>query len=381
MRFFYKLQETKNDMKRFWGFVIKEFYHIFRDTRTLVILFGIPIAQLLLFGFVVTNEIKDAKIAVYDQSKDPITQKLTQKILSSGYFKLEKNISSSQEIQNCFKGGSIKMVIVYESDFAKKLEKTGTANMQIISDASEPNTASILTNYTLAITRTFLNEINPTVKLPLQISPEVKMQFNPNLKGVFLFVPGIMALLLMLISAMMTSISITREKELGTMEVLLVSPLKPLQIIIGKVMPYMLLSFINAIIILLLGKFVFEIPMAGSLALLLAECILFILTALSLGILISSVTDSQQVAMMLSMVALMLPSILLSGFIFPIENMPVILQWLCQIMPPKWFITIIRSIMLKGAGFEYVWKETFVLIGMMLLFILISVKKFKVRLE
>jgi len=368
-------------MKRFWGFVIKEFYHIFRDTRTLVILFGIPIAQLLLFGFVVTNEIKDAKIAVYDQSKDPITQKLTQKILSSGYFKLEKNISSSQEIQNCFKGGSIKMVIVYESDFAKKLEKTGTANMQIISDASEPNTASILTNYTLAITRTFLNEINPTVKLPLQISPEVKMQFNPNLKGVFLFVPGIMALLLMLISAMMTSISITREKELGTMEVLLVSPLKPLQIIIGKVMPYMLLSFINAIIILLLGKFVFEIPMAGSLALLLAECILFILTALSLGILISSVTDSQQVAMMLSMVALMLPSILLSGFIFPIENMPVILQWLCQIMPPKWFITIIRSIMLKGAGFEYVWKETFVLIGMMLLFILISVKKFKVRLE
>jgi ABC-2 type transport system permease protein len=368
-------------MKRFWGFVIKEFYHIFRDTRTLVILFGIPIAQLLLFGFVVTNEIKDAKIAVYDQSKDPITQKLTQKILSSGYFKLEKNISSSQEIQNCFKGGSIKMVIVYESDFAKKLEKTGTANMQIISDASEPNTASILTNYTLAITRTFMNEINPTVKLPLQISPEVKMQFNPNLKGVFLFVPGIMALLLMLISAMMTSISITREKELGTMEVLLVSPLKPLQIIIGKVMPYMLLSFINAIIILLLGKFVFEIPMVGSLALLLAECILFILTALSLGILISSVTDSQQVAMMLSMVALMLPSILLSGFIFPIENMPVILQWLCQIMPPKWFITIIRSIMLKGAGFEYVWKETFVLIGMMLLFILISVKKFKVRLE
>ena len=188
-------------------------------------------------------------------------------------------------------------------------------------------------------------------------------------------------MLLMLISALMTSISITREKELGTMEILLVSPLKPIQIIIGKVTPYVLLSFINTIVILFIGNFVFHVPIQGSIVLLLAESVLFILVALSLGILISCATNSQQIAMMISLVALMLPTILLSGFIFPIENMPLVMQWLCQLMPPKWFITIIKTIMLKGADFAYVWKETLVLFGMMCVFILLSVKKFKIRLE
>jgi len=368
-------------MRRFKGFVIKEFYHIFRDMRTVVILFGIPVIQLLLFGYVVTNEIKDAKIAIYDQSKDVVTRVLTQKILSSGYFKLEKDISNYDEITESFKGGKTKLVIIFEPNFARQIEKSGVAHMQIISDASEPNTANILTNYSIAITRDYLKELSPITKSPIQIIPETRMYYNPDLKGVFMFVPGIMALLLMLISAMMTSISITREKELGTMEVLLVSPLKPIQIIIGKVMPYALLSFVNACVIIFIGHFVFEVPVEGSLILLLAESILYIITALSLGILISSVTNSQQVAMLLSLIALMLPSILLSGFIFPIENMPVILQWVCQVMPPKWFIIIIKNIMLKGVGLSYVWKETLVLFMMIVVFILISIKKFNIRLE
>jgi ABC-2 type transport system permease protein len=368
-------------MKRFKGFVIKEFYHIFRDVRTMTILFGIPIVQLLLFGFVITNEIKDAKIAIFDQSKDNITQKLSQKILSSGYFLLEKNLNNYNEINQSFKEGNIKLVIVFEKDFAKHLEKEGKANLQIISDASEPNTANILVNYTIAITNDFLKEINPNARVPLQIIPGVRMLYNPDLKGVFMFVPGIMAMLLMLISAMMTSISITREKETGTMEVLLVSPLKPIQIIVGKVVPYVLLSFINAVVILLLGKFVFGVPINGSVLLLLGESILYILTALSLGIMISTLTKTQQTAMLISMLALMLPSILLSGFIFPIENMPTPLQFICQIMPPKWFIILIKNIMLKGVGFAYVWKETLILFGMMVFFILVSVKKFKIRLE
>lgn len=368
-------------MKRFKGFVIKEFYHIFRDVRTMTILFGIPIVQLLLFGFVITNEIKDAKIAIFDQSKDNITQKLSQKILSSGYFLLEKNLNNFNEINQSFKEGNIKLVIVFEKDFAKHLEKEGKANLQIISDASEPNTANILVNYTIAITNDFLKEINPNAKVPLQIIPEVRMLYNPDLKGVFMFVPGIMAMLLMLISAMMTSISITREKETGTMEVLLVSPLKPIQIIVGKVVPYVFLSFINAVVILILGKFVFGVPINGSILLLLGESVLYILTALSLGIMISTLTKTQQTAMLISMLVLMLPSILLSGFIFPIENMPTPLQFICQIMPPKWFIIIIKNIMLKGVGFAYVWKETLILFGMMVFFILVSVKKFKIRLE
>jgi ABC-2 type transport system permease protein len=363
------------------GFIIKEFYHIFRDFRTLIILFGIPVVQLMLFGFVVTNEIKDAKIAIYDQSKDQVTQKITQKLLSSGYFLLDKNIKNYSEIESCFKEGNIKEVIVFESDFARKFEKEGKANVQLIADASDPNTANLLVNYTRAIINNYVAEMAPQAKIPLQIIPQVRMQYNPNLKGVFMFVPGIMAMLLMLISAMLTSISITREKELGTMEILLVSPLRPIQIIVGKVLPYVLLSFVNAVIILLIGNFIFEVPIQGSIILLLAESVLFIMVALSLGILISTLTNSQQVAMMISLVALMLPTILLSGFIFPIENMPVVLQALCQFMPPKWFITIIKSIMLKGVGLGYIWKETLVMVIMMSVFILLSVRKFKVRLE
>lgn len=215
----------------------------------------------------------------------------------------------------------------------------------------------------------------------MQIVPEVRMMFNEQMKGVYMFVPGIMAMILMLISALLTSISIVREKELGTMEVLLVSPLRPIQIIIGKVTPYILLSLVNAVTIIVLGNLVFGMPVQGSTLLLLAETILFIIMALSLGILISTATNSQQTAMFISMLALMLPTILLSGFIFPISNMPGILQVLCQLIPPRWFIVIIKNIMLKGTGFYYVWFETLVLAIMTVFFIFVSYKKFKIRLE
>jgi ABC-2 type transport system permease protein len=272
-------------------------------------------------------------------------------------------------------------VIIIPADFSEKLQKDGKATIQLLADASEPNTANLVVNYTNGIIQSYNREINEGTVPELMLDVRMRMYFNPEMKGVFMFVPGLMALLLTLISALMTSISITREKELGTMEVILISPLKPIQIIVGKVMPYIVLSFVNAVVILLLANFVFGIPVRGNVALLLAECLLYIFLALSLGILISTVTNSQQVAMMVSMVGMMLPTILLSGFIFPIENMPVILQWLCQIMPPKWFITIIKAIMIKGVGFMYIWKETLVLLVMLFVFIALSVRKFKVRLE
>lgn len=347
----------------------------------MLILFGMPVAQLLLFGYVITNEIKDARIAIFDKSNDAVTQKISQKLLSSGYFKLEENITSYEQIEQSFRKGKTKMVVVFENRFAENLTKTGKANVQIIADASDPNSANILTNYTMAIAADYARELNKNTPNPMQITTEVRMQYNPELKGVYMFVPGIIAMLLILISALMTSISITREKELGTMEVLLVSPLKPIQIIIGKVIPYVLFAFIDAVIIILLGIFVFGLQVQGSMALLLFECLLYIILSLSLGILISSITDSQQIAMALSMLALMLPTILLSGFIFPIENMPMILQWFCQILPPKWFIIILKDVMLKGSGFEAVWKETLILTGMIIVFIGISIKKFKIRLE
>jgi len=368
-------------MKRFIGFVIKEFYHIFRDYRTMVILFGMPIVQVLLFGFVLTNDIKDAKIAIYDKSKDNVTQKLTQKLLSSGYFILDKNIQTTKQIENAFKEGRIKEVIIYENNFAEKLQRNGKANVQIIADASEPNTANLLINYTQAIIIDYVKEINPLAKLPFQITPEVRMQYNPELNVVFMFVPGVIAIILMLISSMITSIAIAREKETGTMEILLASPLKPFQIIVGKVIPYVVLSFVISILILIIGHFVFEVPLRGNLFLLMGESLLFIIVALSLGILVSTISKTQQNAMMISLFTLLLPTILLSGFMIPTENMPEILQWISQIIPAKWFVIIIKNIMIKGTGIEYVWKETLVLCATATIFIVLSILNFRKRLE
>jgi ABC-2 type transport system permease protein len=368
-------------MKQFLGFVRKEFYHIFRDYRTLLILFGMPVVQLLIFGFALTNDIKNARIAILDYSKDNITRKLTQKILSSGYFILAENLDNEAGIEAAFKQGNIKQVLIFESGFAEKIERDGTASLQILADASDPNVAKILTNYTTAIVSDFQKELLADKKLPIEVKTEVKMLYNAQLESVFMFVPGVITVLLLLISAMMTSISIAREKELGTMEVLLVSPLRPIQIIVGKVVPYVFLAFMIALVILVLGYFVFGVPVRGSLVLLLAYSIVYILLALSLGIFISSVVASQQIAMMISMVALMLPTIMLSGFIFPIENMPWPLQWVSHIIPAKWFIIVIRGIMLKGIGVQYLWKETIILFGMIAVFIGLSVRNFKTRLE
>ncbi|WP_320018446.1 ABC transporter permease [Labilibaculum manganireducens] len=368
-------------MKRFIGFLKKEFYHIFRDKRSMLILFGMPIVQLLLFGFVITNDLKDVKMAVVDHSKDEYTSEIINKITSSGYFKLVKNLDGIAQVDELFRKGETKLVLVFEPDFGQNLIKGSKASVQILTDASEPNMASLEVNYLQGILQNYNLEINRGEIVPSQIRPQTRMYFNPNMESVYMFVPGIMATILMLVSAMMTSISIAREKEMGTMEILLVSPLRPLQIILGKVTPYLFLSFINALVIVGMGYFVFGVPVLGSFALLMAESLLFILMALSLGIFISTVSDSQQVAMMLSMFALMLPTILLSGFIFPLRNMPVPLQIISHIIPPRWFIIIIKNIMLKGAGFEFVWKETLILIGMTAGFIGLSVKKFKIRLE
>jgi len=368
-------------MKQFFSFVKKEFYHIFRDKKTMLILFGIPIAQVLLFGFVITSEVKNVKIAVWDKSNDYITNEITHKILSSSFFELDKIINRQSEIEETFKKGKVREIIVFEPHFAKNLKKIKQADIQIIADASDANSANIFVNYTKGIISDYMNKKNQTISLPMQIVTKERMLYNESLKDVYMFVPGIMAMILMLVSAMMTSISVAREKELGTMEIILVSPLKPIQILLGKVSPYLALSIINALIIIGLGFFVFHMPIIGSLSLLMLETILFILLALSLGILISTVAPNQQVAMFVSMFALMLPTILLSGFIFPIKNMPLILQWISALMPPKYYIIILKNIMLKGTGIAYIWKETLILIAMTLFFIGLSAKKFKIRLE
>ncbi len=366
-------------MKSFVEFIKKEFYHIFRDPRSLLILFAMPVVQLLLFGYVVKTEIKDAKIAIWDKSQDAITRKISEKVLSSGYFQLSERINSSEDIHRQFKKGDIKMVLVLEQNFERQLEKEGTADVQIIADASDPNIAKILVSYL----RTVIQEYNSTLSEEQQIgiTPKPRMFYNAELKSVYMFVPGLMAMILMLVSAMMTSISLTRESEMGSMEILLVSPLRPLQIILGKVLPYALLSFLDAILIIQMGRFIFGVPIIGNQFLLLFVTSLFILTALALGIFISTITNSQLAAMMISAVGLILPTILLSGFIFPIDNMPQFLQLLSNIVPAKWFLIAIKNIMLKGSGFLIIWRETAVLLFMVIALLSISVNRFKLRLE
>lgn len=369
-------------MNRFLGFVRKEFLHIFRDYRTLFILFGIPVAQILIFGFAVSMDIKNAGIAFLDLSRDDITRKLTNKIISSGFFIKTEDLLDYNDIDKVLKKGKTKAVIVFENDFGRRLVREGKASLTIIADGSEPNTATLITNYTTAIVNEFNIEIaGPGAIKAMMIIPEVKMFYNPSLQSHYMFVPGVITLILILICALMTSVTITREKEFGTMEVLLVSPLKPVQIILGKVTPYFLLSFINVLLILALSWFVFGLPVKGSIVLLLAETMLYILMSLSLGILISTASSTMQQAIFISLIGLMLPTILLSGFIFPIENMPKVYDYVSMIMPPRYFIVIIKNIMIKGTGLLYVWKETLILTLMTIVFIGISVRKFKIRLE
>lgn len=368
-------------MKRFFGFVKKEFRHIFRDTRTLIILFGLPIVMIILFGYVVSNDVKDIKLAVLDLSDDPISNEITNKMLSSDYFIHAMDLQSESEIDEVFKSQEAKLVLVFNNDFEQRIINEGLVSLRLVVDASDANSAVLSVNYAQAIIAEYFKSFKGDISMPWQVNIKSRMMYNETMQGVYMFVPGLMALILMLISALMTSVTITREKEYGTMEPLLASPLRPAEIILGKVTPYIVLSFVNAVTIIVLGVLVFKVPIEGSLTLLLLECMLYITLALSLGVFISTAAKTQQVAMFISLVGLMLPTILLSGFIFPIENMPKILQYVSSIMPARWFIVVIKNIMLKGTGMAFVWKETLVLLSMTLFFIVMATKRFKNRLE
>jgi len=369
-------------MHSFRGFVIKEFKQIYRDKRTLLVLFGMPIIMMVLFGFAIRNEVENASVAALDFSRDEVTRRIIQKIEASNYFSVAAYLNSFDEIERVFREGEIDEVVVFEQDFARKLRRGDRPSVQIVTDASNPNLSKLIQEYTAAIIRDYeAGEAGQPVVTQAGAVPYTVMMFNPNMESVNLFVPGLIAVILMLICALMTSISITREKEMGNMEVLLVSPLKPHHIIIGKVLPYLVLAFADVLVILLLARTVFDVPVRGSYLFLLAEAGLFIFVALALGVLISTRANNQQTAMMVSLAGLLLPTVLLSGFIFPISSMPWILQAISNIIPARWFLVIVRSIMLKDAGLLFLWKETLILAGMMLLFVGLSVKNFKVRLE
>jgi len=367
-------------MKQFFTFIRKEFYHVFRDPKTLLLLFGMPVVQILLFGFALTNEIKNSGIVVCDYANDAASHRIIDQLEVNNNFEIQDKILSHLEIEEAFKKGKIKLAIIFPTNFYNDLLHLNKAQVQIIADATDPNTAGTLTNYATNIIMEYQHELMQGKSALLQINTEVRMIYNPELKGVFNFVPGVMALVLLLVCVLMTSVSIVREKETGTMEVLLVSPFNPILVVISKAVPYFFLSVINLTVILLLSTTLMGMPINGSIPLLYFESSLLILCALSLGLLVSNSTDSQQTAMLFSLMGMLLPTMIFTGFMFPLENMPKPLQIISNIVPSKWYYIIIKSVMIKGLGFSYIWKETLILLGMTLVLLTVSITKFKIRL-
>ena len=368
-------------MKQLLSFIRKEFYHILRDRTTIMILLLMPIIQIILFGFALTTEVKDTQVAVLAPTNDEVSTRIIEKLNASAYFHVVEKIHNTADIQLVFRDAKAKLVVVFEDHFSEKLHHTGTAHIQLIADATDPNAATSFTFYASNIIASYQQELMADSKNPYQIIPEVKMLYNPQMVGAFNFVPGVLGMILILICAMMTSIAIVREKELGTMEILLVSPMKPIYIILSKITPYFVLSCVNFTTTILLSVFVLKVPIVGSLASLIVVSLLYIFLSLSVGLLVSTLTNSQQAAMLISGMGFMIPVMMLSGMIFPIENMPLPLQWLSNIVPARWYISAVKAIMIEGLGITSVLKEVAVMILMIAVLITISLKKFKIRLE
>lgn len=369
---------------QFIAFFKKEFRYIFRDTWTMIILLILPILMLILFGLGISTEIRNTRVAVFDPSRDVATQQIVNSLSTSEYFIIDHYLSDISEVEQTLKNGDIGIIVVFEPRFNENLNR-GNATVQLIADGSDPNTASTLVNYATAIINSspiVIGNAPTQIGTPLpRIHCEIKLLYNPTMKGTYNIVPGVLGIVLMLICTLMTSVAIAREKETGSMEVLLVSPIKPITIIMSKTTPYLILSLFNLISLLLLSVFVLKVPIVGSPVLLIGLSLVFIFVCLSLGVLISIIAPSQIVALLISAVIGVILTLMLSGMIFPIENLPLVLQWLAQIIPAKWFIEAARNVMIKGAGIAAIAKELTVLGGMALFLLALSVKKFNKRIE
>lgn len=368
-------------MKALRGLLRKELFHILRDKRTLTVLLLLPVVQVVIFGYAIRTDVQDVRLAIVDPKPDIVTLRLRARLTGAKVFKPVAVLQNTAGLERLFQTGAAQAAIVFEPNFANNLGRGLPAELMIITDATEPNTGATIQAYALNIVQSFQRELQAKSPGAVQIIPRVRLRFNPTAESKNLFVPGLMAFVLTIISSLMTAITITREKETGTMETLLVSPLRPWQIIIGKVLPYLVIGFVSVIGVVIEGRLIFGVPLRGNIPLLLAEGTLFILVSLSLGVLISARTSSQRVAMTGALIGTMLPTMILSGFLFPIESMPRPLQIVSHIVPAKWFVIIARGIMLKGIGLEHLWQETLILLAMALILLAASTRSFHARLE
>lgn len=360
-------------MKEIAAFIKKEFLHIFRDVRTMMIVLVLPVVQILLFGFAMSTEVNNAVVDILGDVNDPQVRMIVQRIDNNPYLETGAYLSTEAEMDARLRKGKSKAVVCFERNFNQKSEKDGNAAIKVICDGSDPNTAQMVGNYIQGV-------VNEDIDSGASVQA-VQMMYNPDMNSSYNFVPGVMGLILMLICSMMTAVSIVREKEFGTLELVLVSPVKPFWIIISKLIPYLVLSVVNFASIILLARFVMGVPIRGSLALVSVSSLLFVGASLGLGLLISTISRTQQTAMLLCGMGLTMPTMMLAGIIFPCESMPVALQLISDIIPAKWYIIIIKRIMIQGAGFAAIAKEFIILAGMMILLLWFSIKRFKTRLQ
>jgi ABC-2 type transport system permease protein len=378
-------------MKALFGLLRKEVYHILRDRRTLVVIVALPVLQVIIFGYAIRTDVDHVRLAIVDPAPDSVTLAMRARFGAAGVFETVAVVPRIEQLEELFRRGTAQGAVVFEAGFAERLARGLPAGLLIIADATEPNTGSIVAAYANAVVQGYEQEGEAAPRTPrlaplqsrgaVRIVPSIRMRFNPTRDSSNLFVPGLMAFVLTIISSLMTAISLTREKETGTMEALLVSPLRPWQIILGKVAPYLVVGFASVVGVILEARLVFHVPLRGSLPLLLAEGLLFILVSLSLGILISARTSSQRVAMLGALVGTMLPTMLLSGFIFPLESMPWPLRAISVVVPARWFVLVARSIMLKGVGLSYLWRPSLALLAMAVLLLAASTRAFHERLD
>ena len=362
--------------KRISAIMIKELHHIFRDPRTLVIVILMPIMQLIIFGYAMNMEIRNVKTAVYDYSQTPASRSLIEAFSATPNFRIAYPDNSLNSLNEMFYSNTYNAALIIPQTYSKDILSSHGAEIQLIIDASDPNAAIIIFNYASGVVA---RQQNSEAKSPLRIKSNIL--FNPDMKSAFFFVPGLIALILVMVSALLTSIAIAKEKELGTMEQILVSPIKAHEIIIGKVLPYIALALTDALLVLAIGRFVFGVPFIGSFLLFTLVTLLYVFVALSLGLLISTLAKSQQTAMMFAITLTMLPTMMLSGFIFPIASMPRLLQLITWLVPAKYYLHIIRGIMLKGNGASQLLLPIGVLIGMAFGTMILAIKRFKMRLS
>ena len=364
-------REGQGGRSAFFSFVIKEARHILRDKRTMLILFGMPVALMLIFGFAITTDVRNVRTIVVTSRMDPQTQAAVERLAASEYFTITTTVPTPKEAERLIRNQRADLAIVFSKDHT----------IQFIVDGSDPNMAQQWTTYAQAILSQPIGGKNYSLPSLFGEGSGVRLLYNPQMRSAYNFVPAIMGMLLMLVCAMMTSISIVREKERGTMEVLLVSPVRPLMIIIAKAVPYLVLAFSILITILLMARFVLDVPLQGSLVWIFVVSTIYILLALSLGLLISNIATSQLMALLISAMVLLIPIVMLSGMLFPIESMPKVLQWLSAIVPPRYYIEAMRKLMIMGVGFKGIAREVLILSTMTVLILIVALKRFNKRLE